>query len=259
MDNELLQPANPVVVNLIGAGGTGSHVLTALARLSHMLNELQHPGLHVRLFDDDLIEDKNRLRMLFTGAEVGLQKSAVLINRINRAFGLNWKAVTERFDSKLIKETPELAMAMITVTAVDSVDARFEIADILINTRNKSHYLRNCPKYWLDFGNGRESGQVVLSTVGDIKQPESKRFSTRASLRMITDEFPDLLRAGEVKDAGHNCSTSAALDEQDLFINASLAYPGVEILKKMFREGLLFDRGFFYNLKDYRVQPLKII
>lgn len=32
-DNYLINPQHPVTVNLIGAGGTGSQVLTCLARL----------------------------------------------------------------------------------------------------------------------------------------------------------------------------------------------------------------------------------
>ncbi|SEO07997.1 PRTRC system ThiF family protein [Mucilaginibacter gossypiicola] len=258
VDNELLQPRNPVTVNLIGAGGTGSHVLTALARLNFMLNELGHPGLSVRLFDDDLIERNNRLRMLFTSEETGFYKAAVLTDRINRAFGTNWKAVTERYNYEIIKANPGLEMATITITCVDSVEARFQVAHILKDSREHSAHVRNSPRYWLDFGNSSSSGQVIIATVGEIKQPESQKFALRGSLPMVTDEFPDLLKAGEQKDRKHNCSTAAALEEQDLFVNASIAYPGVEILKKMFREGMLFERGFFYNLKEYKMQPLKV-
>ncbi|UOE47889.1 PRTRC system ThiF family protein [Mucilaginibacter sp. SMC90] len=258
VDKELLQPRNPVTVNLIGAGGTGSHVLTALARLNFMLNELGHPGLSVRVFDDDLIERNNRLRMLFSSEETGFYKSVILINRINLAFGTNWKAVTERFTHDTVKTEPGIAMATVTITCVDSAEARFQVAHILKNAREKSAYVRNCPKYWLDFGNSSSSGQVIMGTVGEIVQPESKKFAPRNTLQMVTDEFPDLLKAGEQQDRKHNCSTAGALEEQDLFINAGIAYPGVEILKKMFREGMLFERGFFYNLKEYKMQPLKV-
>jgi hypothetical protein len=48
IQKELLQPYNPVTVNLIGAGGTGGQVLTALARMNHALVALDHPGLIVR-------------------------------------------------------------------------------------------------------------------------------------------------------------------------------------------------------------------
>ena len=51
-------------MNLIGAGGTGSQVLTALARMNHALTELNHAGLSVRLWDDDVITEANLGRQL---------------------------------------------------------------------------------------------------------------------------------------------------------------------------------------------------
>ena len=48
-DNYLISPTNPITVNLIGAGGTGSKVLTALMEMNHSLIELGHTGLRVRL------------------------------------------------------------------------------------------------------------------------------------------------------------------------------------------------------------------
>src|ERR1700761_2543145 len=55
VNKTLLQPYNPVTINLIGAGGTGGQVLTALARMNHALIALDHPGLMVRLWDDDKV------------------------------------------------------------------------------------------------------------------------------------------------------------------------------------------------------------
>ena len=53
-DNYLLNPTNPISVNLIGAGGTGSKVLTALMEINESLIALGHAGLQVRLWDDDV-------------------------------------------------------------------------------------------------------------------------------------------------------------------------------------------------------------
>src|SRR5690606_18554099 len=88
-DNELLNPTNPISVNLIGAGGTGSKVLTALMEMNHSLNELQHAGFTVRLWDDDIITQANLGRQRFAESEVGLYKSVALINRCNRFSGTN--------------------------------------------------------------------------------------------------------------------------------------------------------------------------
>jgi hypothetical protein len=49
-----------------------------------------------------------------------------------------------------------------------------------------------------------------------------------------------------------------ALEKQDLFINSTLANLGASLLWQMFREGMLYNRGFFVNLKDFRTQPLKV-
>ena len=77
-DSELISPTNPISVNLIGAGGTGSQILTALARMNHALTELHHAGLSVRLWDDDVITEANLGRQLFAESELGLYKSVAL-------------------------------------------------------------------------------------------------------------------------------------------------------------------------------------
>src|ERR1700750_523390 len=137
VQKELLQPYNPVTINLIGAGGTGSQLLTALARMNHALTALGHAGLFVRVFDDDQVDAANLGRQLFTTAELGQYKSVALINRINRFFGTNWKAETIRYDKQSLKDR-DLASATITITCVDTVAGRYEIAAILQHLTN--HY-----------------------------------------------------------------------------------------------------------------------
>src|SRR5580704_15961927 len=82
VDNYLINPTNPVSVNLIGAGGTGSQVLSALARINHSLIALNHPGISVRVFDNDIVTSANLGRQLFSASELGLNKAVALINRI---------------------------------------------------------------------------------------------------------------------------------------------------------------------------------
>ena len=88
-DNYLINPTNPVTINLIGAGGIGSKVLTALMEMNHSLIQLGHAGLSVRLWDDDIITEANLGRQRFAESEVGLYKSVALINRANRWMGIN--------------------------------------------------------------------------------------------------------------------------------------------------------------------------
>ncbi|SHM93643.1 PRTRC system ThiF family protein [Mucilaginibacter sp. OK098] len=253
---ELLQPSNPININLIGAGGTGSQMLTALARMSQALNGLNHPGFVVTLFDDDRVQSPNLARQLFTSAELGQYKSVALINRINRFFGFNWKAETEKYDKHYCSIAQ--GMAPITISCVDTVKARFEIAEILNLYKKNSASHRDKPLYWMDFGNSKETGQVVLSTVGDIKQPTSKLFAPQANLPYITEEYKDLLIQSELGDNTPSCSLAEALAKQDLFINSTLVDFGASLIWQMFREGILFHKGLFLNLKEYRTQPLKV-
>lgn len=247
---ELLNPTNPIEVCLIGAGGTGSQVLTALARMSHSLQALGHAGFQVTLWDDDLVTEANRGRQLFAECEVGLSKSAALITRCNRFFGTMWKAVNRQFDADAKMR------AAIYISCVDSVAARFAIADALQNKEDRQHYA-TVPRYWMDFGNGRDTGQVILSTIGAVKQPNSEKFNSVGSLPFITDEFGELLRQSET-DETPSCSLAEALEKQDLFINSTLAQAGCSLLWQLFRNGMTTNRGFFLNLSDFRAAPLPL-
>ena len=256
-DNDLLAPTNPIEVNLIGAGGTGSQVLTGLARMNYALNALGHAGLRVRLWDDDTVTEANLGRQLFAGCELGLYKSIALINRINRFFGTNWKAESIRFERDSLGQLPEYAQASIFISCVDSVPARFEIAEIL-KQLNASRLYRNTPKYWMDFGNSQHIGQVILSTIGSIRQPKSEKFEAVTSLPFFTEEFGELLKRSEDTDDTPSCSLAEALDRQDLYINSALAQMRCSLLWGLFRNGLTENKGFFLNLDNFVSQPIKV-
>ena len=217
-DNSLLNPTNPILINVMGAGGTGSKVLTALMEMNHSLIELGHAGLQIRLWDDDVITQANLGRQRFAECEIGLYKSVALINRANRFSGTNWKAETVKFEKDRLDKLPENAGASIYISCVDSVKARFGIADIL-NILNNGKAYSNRPRYWLDFGNSQHTGQVLLSTIGTIKQPNSEKYETVESLPFITDEFGELLKQSEQQDDTPSCSLAEALEKQELFIN----------------------------------------
>jgi len=248
---ELLNPTNPVTVCLIGAGGTGSQVLTGLARMSHSLQQLGHAGFQVSLWDDDIITDANRGRQLFAECEVGLSKAAALITRTNRFFGTAWKAIEKPFTANTA-----IGRAALYISCVDTTAARFEIAEALseldLNTSRS-----DTPRYWMDFGNGKDTGQVILSTIGTIQQPASEKFLPIGSLPQVTEEFSELLLQGDSEDLP-SCSLAEALEKQDLFINSILSQMGCSLLWQLLRQGLTTERGFFLNLKDFRSQPLAV-
>lgn len=256
-DPYLVSPTNPITVNLIGAGGTGSKVLTALMEMSHSLTQLGHAGLCVRLWDDDRVTNANIGRQRFAPCEIGLYKSVTLINRVNRFMGTNWKGENVKFEKDALGRIPKNANASIYISCTDSARSRFEIAEILNELGNLRHHIDE-PKYWMDFGNSQYTGQVILSTIKEIKQPDSKKFETVASLPFVTQEFGELLQQSEHQDNTPSCSLAEALEKQDLFINAALAMMGCALLWSLFRNGMIENRGFFLNLKNFHSQPLKV-
>ena len=252
VDNGLLRPTNPVSVNLVGAGGTGSQLLSALARINYALLMLRHPGLSVRVFDGDVVTEANLGRQLFFEPELGMNKAVALINRINRSLGFNWKAIPYLYDEHT---DTTISSAAVTISCVDTAQARFDIAAILSGSDEISFGSR--PVYWMDFGNLQYTGQVLLSTIRLVPQPASRKFQPVASLPLITQEYKELLLQANHTTAP-SCSLAEALSRQDLFINPSLANLGGSLLWTMFREGMTFNRGFFLNLKDFKVQPVRV-
>lgn len=248
-DQYLLNPIHPISVNVIGAGGTGSHVLTALARLNVALRGLGHLGLHVTAYDDDLVSPSNVGRQMFSQADVGFNKAVTLVSRINRSFGTDWNAIPQRF---IGDETH----ANITLTCVDTITARLAVRDSLNVARKNIRKDGNPAEraiYWMDFGNSRKSGQVVLGTVAYNKTvAESVEylpdvFSLYPWLKDVTDD-----------DSTPSCSQVDALLKQDLFINSLLAQSGVDILWQLFRELRLKNHGLFLNLETTRMNPIAV-
>ena len=96
-DSYLLKPYHPVTIHVAGAGGTGSQVITNLARMNVALQALGHPGLHVTVFDPDIITEANIGRQLFSETELGQGKATAAVTRVNRFFGTTWTAENCRY------------------------------------------------------------------------------------------------------------------------------------------------------------------
>lgn len=247
-ESYLLNPPHKVTIDLVGVGGTGSQVITGLARINEALMSMGHAGLHVRSWDDDIVTEANIGRQLFSTSDIGINKAIVLTTRINRYFGYEWESVAEKFTGKLGSN--------ITITCVDSAKARILIADRIDNKKKQSANPSDRRYYWLDLGNMQKTGQCILGTLSPIKQPKSE-FKTKSALKSVVKKFPQLKKIKE-EDQGPSCSLAEALRKQDLFINSTLAQFGVNLIWKLFREGMISYHGAYVNLDSFIVNPIKI-
>lgn len=232
-----------VHVLVVGAGGTGSQILTGLAQLHLAMVALGHPdGLHVTCVDDDLVSESNVGRQMFYPPDVGLPKAHVLINRINLSFGLNWEAQVKRVDEKSTCNKIDLVIG-----CVDNRKARKAI----LGTMQRSD-----GGLWLDVGNRLHDGQVVLGEVFR-KGPASVKSATR--LPHAADLFPEIIdESQDATDDMPSCSLAEALEKQSLFINRGMALYALNLLWELFRYGKLDYHGVFVNLRTGRSSPLNV-
>lgn len=226
-----------VSVVVAGAGGTGSQIITGLARLDRALRVLGHPGgLQVHVMDPDRVSEANVGRQLFFDADVGQYKADVLIHRINLAFGLSWQSTP----TLLTDRTP--LHEGILIGCVDSAGARGGLAKAASRL-----------DYWLDCGNRAADGQVILG------QPFDGRRDWYMRLPLVTELFPALLSdASDGVDELPSCSLAESLDRQELFINQAIATHALQMLWQLFRYGGLDYCGVFVNLANQQVRTIAV-
>lgn len=246
----LLNPTHPVTICVIGCGGTGSQVLTSLARINYSLQALGHPGVYVVTYDPDTISESNVGRQLFSNSDIGFNKAVLLTTRVNAFYGTSWEAIPDYFN----KETG--IQCNFTLTCVDNVKARLEVDNLLRNYTERTSYREPymTAYYWLDLGNARNTGQVVMGSLCKIKQPDSVSFETIDRLPLLTERFN--LKKVKDKDSGPSCSHADALREQNLFINSTLAQLGCDMIWEMLTEGMINYGGFYLNLKTKCMNPM---
>ena len=231
----------PVGVALIGAGGTGSQLLSGLARMNQALKALGSPGLDVRVFDGDSVSAANVGRQLFSPSDIGKNKAIVLVTRLNLFFGTDWQAYPYHV-------AKDMALSdRIVLSAVDDVHARYLIKEIA---------MRGNAMYWLDTGNTTNTGQVILGTLSKVPQPEK---SCPSYLPHVLDLYKGIMEDESQKAyQGPSCSLAESLSRQDLFINQWMATCALEIIWKAFRQGQIRLHGAFVSLSVMSVKALPV-
>lgn len=239
LPSRLLEDRVKVVV--IGAGGSGSHMVADLAVLHQSMIDLGHPGgLAVTVLDYDNVSDANVGRSRFFQADVGANKAQTIVMRVNAAYGLDFRAVSEKLCEGDAGWT--LNNADLVIGCVDTRESRRTIHKVL-NSRKTGGSI-----YYLDLGNGDVDGQVVLGEV-------SRGPGTR--LPCITDLYPEILdESNDPADPGPSCGRAEALTRQSAFVNKSASMHAVSMLSMLFRYGQLDHHASFFSLKTGRVSVL---
>jgi len=223
-----------IKISVVGVGATGSHLIYNLAAIYSVMNQIDGRLIHVSAFDYDDIELHNIGKQGFFGPDVGKNKAVALISRINRSYGLDW-------DCNPVKYEYSYDRVDFLITCVDSWEQRKLIWENIKPTRGHS------PKYiyWMDIGNGKNDGQIILSHYKYKKKMPSIIEHAKGSEISENDEKI-------------SCSMIESLNNQGMFINKTMATMAADLIFKLIYIGKIDYRGVIVNMDKSIMMPIML-
>lgn len=243
-------------VYLIGAGGTGSFAAMNLARL---LFELRRIGkaVEMTIIDPDVVESGNIPRSNFCAAEIGRFKAQTLAERITLAWGLEVSYSNEKleFEKHLKPNRNGFKELTILVGCVDNHLARREIHRVL--EESNKYNSNNAPEFWwIDGGNGKSSGQVLIGSEVRREKAENHFSSSTICKKLPVPSVihPELLENQEIParretDERMSCAERIMRGEQSLNINQRVAVEIGEILSGLVLTNSLRRFASYFDLE----------
>jgi PRTRC genetic system ThiF family protein len=217
---------------LVGAGGTGGWLISAVARLMLEIESKTNKTATCTIVDYDTVEQNNIPRQNFQQSEIGLFKAEVLAARYSLALGCKISAIAEEFSLRVLNSAWN--KLTVIVGCVDNRHARSEISKCL-----DQNYIERPPHlFWLDCGNhtGLSSGQVLLGTTNQFTletafdHKENPNFCVNLPSPAL--QHPELLQAlsEELTTVRLSCAEIQARNQQSLFVNQQVAAIASEYL-----------------------------
>jgi PRTRC genetic system ThiF family protein len=229
-------------VVIVGCGGTGSHLAEAVCRLLI--------GLPAALFlvDMDRVEAHNVGRQAYDRADVGRFKAQALAERLARRFGREVGYAVAPYDAGLHTRVFETRSRLnLVIGCVDNAAARRAIAASIGRPR-----WRLVRAWWVDCGNGRNSGQVLL---GNAVEPDELRgaflphLGVCRALPAPSLQRPDLLTVPPEplpsRLKAQDCAEAVARGEQGPTVNQFVAALAASYVEKLLAGSCSWMSSYF--------------
>jgi PRTRC genetic system ThiF family protein len=246
-------------IYLVGAGGTGSYAAHHIARLAFELKETGR-AVDLIIVDPDRVERGNIPRSNFSQAEIGRFKAQTLAERLTAAWGLEIGYVNEKLDYELHVKPNHDSHRQMTVF-VGCVDNHLARREIHRSVEAAERYISNdAPNtWWIDGGNGKFSGQVLIgSTVKKCFAEDY--FTSRAICKKLPAPsllHPELLEIEKQIPARRNetarrlsCPELVRLGEQSLNVNSRVAVEINEMLTQFLLMNNLRRVAAYFDLES---------
>ncbi len=238
----LLPPTLVIHILLVGVGGTGSWLALSLGRLAYHARQ-KGISFHLTFVDPDRVEMKNVGRQAFCPTEMGLNKAETMAWRLNLALGLDISARATPFTAKLgqtwhIPHAP--VGSHLVIGAVDNHLARRAIAQLVTDLRGRV--------WWLDCGNARSNGQVLIGNVAEQKQFQVDEMGLCRGLPLPSLQEPALLEPDPAPQP-LACAEMAEREEQSLLVNAQVAAIAGQYVADFSLKRRLEQYATYFNLE----------
>ena len=216
---------------LVGCGGTGGFLAEAICRL------LIGREASLYLVDPDRVEPHNVARQCFDRSDIGRFKAEVLAERLARQFGREIGYSVLPYDRELHAQVFADANSLLNllVGCVDNATARRAIA-ATIEDRSWNCGSRRGRVWWLDCGNGRNSGQVLLGNstrAEELRGAFLRELELWRALPAPSLQRPDVLEAPPEPQPVPDCAEAIARGDQGPTINQVVAAMAASYVEKL--------------------------
>lgn len=244
---------NPINILVLGCGGNGSSFIqSSLYRLHVALKGLGHPfGIRAFIADGAEVSETNTLRSSFYYHDIGLNKSFILATRMNMSgIDVNFSAIQKNLTPKEVLDLVKEESIDFVIGAVDDAKFRVDLVKIFKKAASpNNYYFSNKDCMYLDMGNMKESGQIIL---GHLIKKESHHTHY---LPNVFDLFPEI--ENEIHDNTRSCSAKESFDQQGVLVNQQCALLAGRLLNDYLTKTNLSHHGFIFNLNSGVMSPIK--
>ncbi|MFA5079934.1 MAG: ThiF family adenylyltransferase [Dehalococcoidia bacterium] len=199
-------------IMVVGCGGTGGYVAEGLCRL------IKGTEYRLELVDHDRVEERNLVRQNFFKSDLGRFKAEVLAKRLAAQY-----SIPVDYCISPIQMLDLNYRGHLTIGCVDNARARERMQYAGRYTMGGMFGLQKFGGWWIDAGNGENSGQVLIGNAllkesGQSFYPES---GVCRKLPVPTVQQPGLLAPAPKKRL--SCAQDVEADGQSPVINRMMA------------------------------------
>jgi PRTRC genetic system ThiF family protein len=207
---------------------------------------LGHKGLQIDCYDADRVSSSNIGRTSFSHVDVGQYKTDVLSSRVNLFYGLTTRSFPRNFEAEKDYKDYE-----IIISCVDVIGFRVKMGELAQDLRQDKY---QAERLYLDFGNSKSTGQVILGHLSIDHKRESVCLPT------VYDLYKDtLLELEKTEENKSSCSLLEAIEIQDLGINDAVCTFGImSLLFRLLKSGIIKSHGAKIDLEEMEANPYPI-